>query len=78
MAQTSRWIGADWPVAWPDFCFTTKMAVGQNQWYHFGAGAPTLVDFSGDWDVHRGLSGLDFDPWPNGLSTQFRVQELWE
>ena len=29
------------------------MAVGQNQWYHFGVGAPTiLVDFSGDWDVY--------------------------
>ena len=31
------------------------MAVGQNQWYHCGAGAPPiLVCFSGDWDVHRG------------------------
>ena len=30
-------------------------AVGQNQWYHFGAGAPPiLVNFSGDWDVHWG------------------------
>ena len=30
-----------------------KMAVGQNQWYHFGVGAPPiLVYFSGDWDVH--------------------------
>ena len=29
------------------------MAVGQNQWYHFGVGAPPiLVNFSGDWDVH--------------------------
>ena len=28
------------------------MAVGQNQWYHFGVGAPAiLVYFSGDWDV---------------------------
>ena len=31
------------------------MALGQNQWYHFGVGAPPiLVYFSGDWD----------DPWP--------------
>ena len=31
------------------------MAVGQNQWYHFGVGAPPiLVYFSGDWDVHWG------------------------
>ena len=31
------------------------MAVGQNQWYHFGVGAPPiLVYFSGDWDVHSG------------------------
>ena len=29
------------------------MAVGQNQWYHFGGGAPPLlVYFGGDWDVH--------------------------
>ena len=29
------------------------LAVGQNQWYQFGAGAPPiLVCFSGDWDVH--------------------------
>ena len=34
------------------------MAVGQNQWYHFGIGAPTiLVYFSWGWDVH-------WDPWP--------------
>ena len=30
------------------------LAVGQNQLYHFGVGAPPiLVYFSGDWDVHR-------------------------
>ena len=30
-----------------------EMAVGQNQWYHFGVGAaPILVYFSGDWDGH--------------------------
>ena len=29
--------------------------MGQNQWYHFGVGAPpSLVHFSGDWDVHWG------------------------
>ena len=29
------------------------VAVGQNQWYHFGVGTPPmLVYFSGDWDVH--------------------------
>ena len=40
------------------------MAVGQNQWYHFGAGAPPiLVHFSGDWDVRWGYD-LAFDPWP--------------
>ena len=33
----------------------THLAVGQNQWYHFGKGAPPiLVYFSGDWDVHWG------------------------
>ena len=35
------------------------MAVGQNQWYHFGVGAPTsLVYFSWDWDVHWGYGIL--------------------
>ena len=30
-------------------------AVGQDQWYHFGVGAPPiLLYFSGDWDVHTG------------------------
>ena len=33
--------------------FERDVAVGQNQWYHFGVGAPPiLVYFSGDWDVH--------------------------
>ena len=42
----------------------SSMAVGQNQWYHFGVGAPPiLVYFSGDWDVHWGASRA-FDPWP--------------
>ena len=35
------------------------MAVGQNQWYHFGVGAPPiLVYFSVDWDVHWGYGLL--------------------
>ena len=35
------------------------MAVGQNQWYHFGVGAPPiLVYVSGDWDVHWGYGLL--------------------
>ena len=35
------------------------MAVGQNQWCHFGVGAPLiLVYFSGDWDVHWGYRFL--------------------
>ena len=39
------------------------MAVGQNQCYLFGRGAPPiLVYFSGDWDVHWGYD-LDLDHW---------------
>ena len=39
------------------------MAVGQNQCYHFGVGAPPmLVYFSGDWDVHWGPTGAHFSP----------------
>ena len=31
----------------------------QNQWYHFGIGAPPiLVYFTGDWDVHWGYGVL--------------------
>ena len=42
------------------------MAVGQNQWYHFGVGVPPiLVYFSGDWDVHWGYD-WGFDPQPYG------------
>ena len=26
----------------------SHVAVGQNQWYHFGVGAPMLVHFGGD------------------------------
>ena len=41
------------------FNIVHEVAVGQNQWYHFGVGAPPiLVYFSGDWDVHWGLTGL--------------------
>ena len=40
------------------------MAVGQNQWYHFGVGAPPmLVDFS--WGLGCSLGVRDFDPWPH-------------
>ena len=40
------------------------MAVGQNQWYHFGVVAPPiLVHFSWHWDVH----------WGNGLLTHGRI-----
>ena len=58
-----------------------KMAVGQNQWYHFGVGAPPILGYlSGDWDVHWGYD-LDFDPWPNrgmrdpsdGFSVSYRL-----
>ena len=36
-----------------------EVAMVQNQWYHFGIGAPPiLVHFSGDWDVHWGYEVL--------------------
>ena len=52
----------------------SDMAVGQNQWYHFGVGAVVYV--SGDWDVHwqYGIlshghigSSLDGIWWPHPL-----------
>ena len=43
------------------------LAVGQNQWYHFGVGAPPiLVYFSGDWDVHWGCGILTHGHFPVG------------
>ena len=42
------------------------MAVGQNQWYHFGVIRCTTrfgTYFSGEWDVHWGYDS-DFAPWP--------------
>ena len=44
--------------------FGGDLAVGENQWYHFGVGAPPiLVDFSGDWDVHWGYELLTHAIW---------------
>ena len=43
--------------------------MGQNQWCHFGVGAPIiLVDFSGDWDVLWGYGILT-----HGHNTTFFV-----
>ena len=64
----------NWVYCWPGMSasgggksFHTHLAVGQNQWYHFGAGAPPiLVYFSGDWAVFWGYD-LDFAPWPSKL-----------
>ena len=36
-----------------------EMAVGQNQWYHFGVGAPPILVYSGDWEL-----GVRFGFWP--------------
>ena len=44
-----------------------NMAVGQNQWYHFGVGEFTThfrTYFSGWSGMFTGLTDLDFDPWP--------------
>ena len=44
---------------------TWYLDVGQNQGYHFGLGAQSiLVHFSGDWDVH----------WGYGLLTRSRIE----
>ena len=41
-----------------------QQVVGQNQWYHFGVGAPpTLVYLSGWIGMLTGYD-LAFDPWP--------------
>ena len=46
------------------------MAVGQNQWYHFGVGAPPVLDyFTGHWDVDWGYGVLTHGhmPRPNPI-----------
>ena len=44
----------------------------QNQWYHFGIGAPPiLVCFSGDWDVHWG-----YGVWTHDHSTFVKPPEM--
>ena len=46
----------------------TQMAVGQNQWYLFGVGAPPiLVYFNGDRDVH----------WGYGILTHGHIPSFW-
>ena len=40
------------------------VAVGQNQWYHFGVGV--LVYFSGDWDVRCRYGILTHGLWSKG------------
>ena len=44
---------------WEHHFSCKQMAVGQNQWYHFGVGAqPILVYFNWDWDVDWGYGLL--------------------
>ena len=50
-------LGPRFRVTWALTCAKrdSHMGVGQNQWYHFGVGAPyILVYLSGDWDVYCG------------------------
>ena len=60
----SRWcLWAHWPCASVQLSLRNSacLAVGQNQWYHFGVGEFTThfrTYFSGDWDVHWGLVGF--------------------
>ena len=47
----------------------------QNQWYHFGVGAPPILEPIFSWGLNRMFTGgydLDFDPWP------FLVFHGWE
>ena len=40
------------------------MAVGQNQWYRFGEGAPPILGFILVVGLGCSLGVRDFDPWP--------------
>ena len=49
-----------------------RLAVGQNQWYHFGVGAPPiLVYFSGD------SLGVRFGFWPMATSPSLILSASW-
>ena len=52
-------------------------SMGQNQWYHFGAGAPLiLVYFNADWDVHWGYGILTHGHMAtHDVEGQFRLVE---
>ena len=57
--QIQKWKTQEWGLLFLLFVGTHNMAVGQNQWYHSGVGAPPiLVYFHGDWDVHWGYGIL--------------------
>ena len=44
--------------------------------YHFGVGAPAIfINFSGDWDVHRGYD-LDFDTWSSSARAVLRIAQI--
>ena len=43
-----------WSKLAPKLRHNNSMAVGQNQWYHFGVCASPILVYSGDWDVHWG------------------------
>ena len=48
--------------------YFSHVAVGQNQWYNFGVGAPPILEpilVGIESDVHWGYD-VDFDPWPCG------------
>ena len=40
------------------------MAVGQHQWYHFGVGAPPILDHFSWWGLGCSLGVRGFDPNP--------------
>ena len=39
-------------------------------------GAPPILVYSGDWDVHWGYD-LAFDPWPNVAMTRDLLRKQW-
>ena len=55
------------------------MAVGQNEWYHFGVGAPPILELIlvGDWDVHWGY-GILTHGHINFEGSTFGGKQLWK
>ena len=66
--------GGHRPVEWT----ASEHVAGQNQWYHFGVGAPPILEPILVVGLGCSLYDLDFDPWPCWLGgLQHQADHSW-